>query len=415
MTQSTALILLDCLGYTSEAARTERMAQVSAEEWGLVAKLAQQHGVAPLLYYNLQKMNVALPSDIGKELKQAYLKNMLRMMRFFHDIKDLLQLMQENDIQVIVLKGAFLAEGVYDNIGLRVMGDIDLMVKKEDLERVDELLLAFGCNPKDYSRVVTQDNHHFGYRLPSGLTLEIHWSIINANLPFRIDVEGLWSRAQPITLVQTRALALAPEDLLVHLCLHTVIHTYEIRLRMVCDINEVVRRYGTQLNWQDISQRARQWGAVRAVYVILRYAQDLLGVPVPAGWLASLRPENFTERYLDQIKEQILIEQSGVKGSLQRATYFSHLSQLWGPKGLRSKLGLIHNILWPPRETIARLYPVPVNSWRIYIYYLVHLKNYLVRRGATLWRLVHGDRKEHALADQFNQLMALQDWLEGKD
>jgi hypothetical protein len=72
MDQSITSILLDCLGYSSNAAKTERLSQVSAEEWGMVAYLALQH--------------------------QAFLKNMLRMMRFFHDITKLLRLMQENGI-----------------------------------------------------------------------------------------------------------------------------------------------------------------------------------------------------------------------------------------------------------------------------------------------------------------------------
>jgi hypothetical protein len=41
-------------------------------------------------------------------------------------------------IAVIALKGAFLAELVYENIGLRAIGDVDLLVKKEDLEKVQQ-------------------------------------------------------------------------------------------------------------------------------------------------------------------------------------------------------------------------------------------------------------------------------------
>jgi hypothetical protein len=412
MDPSITPILLDCLGYTSDAAKTERLSHVSAEEWGMVVELAQQHGVAPLLYHNLPRMNMALPVDIAKELKQAFTKNMFRMMRFFHDLTNLLRLMQENDIGVIVLKGAYLAAAVYNNIGLRMMGDIDLMVKKDDLVRVDKLLLAFGCIPEDYNRVIAKDNHHFRYQLPgSGLLVEIHWTIINSIFPLRIDIERLWSRAQLVILAQAPALTLAPEDLLLHLCLHTANHVSEIRIRMVCDINEVVRHYGTELNWQEIGARARQWGAIRAVYVILRLAQELLGVGVPADWLASLRPENFNKSYLDLVREQILIDRSGMTDGPQRSNYLVGLSQLWGTKGLRSKLALLHDRLLPPHETMARLYPVPVNSWRIYLYFPVHIKNILVKRGAALWRLVRGDPKAHAIADHTNQIKALRDWL----
>jgi len=246
---------------------------------------------------------------------------------------------------VIVLKGAYLAEAVYHNIGLRTMGDIDLMVKKDHLERVDQLLLAMGCVPKDYTRVVAQDNHHYGYQLPgSGITVEIHWTIISSIIPIQIDMEKVWERAQPVVIAQTPALTMAPEDLLVYLCLHMMVHTTNvISLRMVCDINEVVRHFGKQLNWQVIQERAYQWGVVRGVYLIFRLPQELLGVAVPEDWLVSIRPANFTERYLELAKAHILIDRRGLAPPLKSFYAVSNLSQLWGSKGFRSKLSLIGN------------------------------------------------------------------------
>jgi hypothetical protein len=412
MDPSITPILLDCLGCTGDAAAAERLARVSAEEWSMVVELAKQHNLAPLLYYNLQRMNTTLPGDITKRLKQSFLRNMARMMAFFHDLTNLLRMMQENDIPVIVLKGAYLAEAVYKNIGLRMMGDIDIMVEKEDLVRVDKLLLAYGCIPEEHSRVIAKDQHHFRYYLPgSRLLLEIHWTIIDPTLPLRIDVGTLWSRAQPVALAQAPALTLAPEDLLLHVCVHTASHTYEMRLRMVCDINEVVRHYGTELNWQEIGARARQWGSVRAVYVILRLAQELLGTSVPADWLASLRPEKFDDRYLDLVREQIFVDRAGLPDGQERSSFFNGLSQLWGTKGFRSKLALLRERLLPPRETLARLYPVPVNSWRIYLYFPVYFKDILVRRSAVLWKLLRGDPEARAVTEHTSQVRALQNWL----
>jgi hypothetical protein len=412
MDQSITPVLLDCLACTSDTAKKERLTPVSAVEWSRVVGLAEQHNVAPLLYDNLRRMHMAFPDEITGRLKQAFLQNMGRMMAVFHDLSDLLRLLQENDIPVIVLKGAYLAEAVYKNIGLRMMGDIDLMVKKDDLMRVDKLLLAYGCLPEEHSRVVAKDQHHFRYLLPgSRILLEIHWTIIDPTLPLRIDVETLWSRAQPVTLAHAPALTLAPEDLLLHLCLHTACHTYEMRLSMICDIKQVVWRFGTELNWQEIGAHARQWGAVRAVYVMLRLAQELLGVPVPADWLASLRPEKFNERYLDLVREQILIDRTGLPDGQERSSFFNGLTQLWGTKGFKSKLALLRDRLLPPRETLARLYPVPVNSWRIYLYIPVFFKDIWVRRSAALWRLLRRDPEAQAIAAHTNQVRALQDWL----
>ena len=77
---------------------------------------------------------------------------------------------------------------------------------------------------------------------------------------------------------------------------------------------------------------------------------------------------------------------------------------LWETKGLGGKLAVICKKLFLPRETMARIYPPPANSWRIYLYYPVRLKYLLVRHSRALLQLTSGDSKTQALA-------ALKKWL----
>jgi len=410
MEQDPASILLTCLEYTSPADKAERLAPVSAEDWRRVAELAQQHGVAQLLYHLTKSMNTTIPVELAGELKQKYLHNALRNMGLYQDLRKLLNLFQEKDIPVITLKGAYLAEAVYGNIALRTMSDVDLLVKENDLPRVEQELLALGCVPMDSNRLITQDNHHFGYQLPeSGLHLEIHWILFTCKKPFQVDADGLWNRSQPVTLARTTARVLGPEDLLLHLCQHTAKHTYEMRMRMLCDIGELVRQRESELNWQRIGTRAREWGTLRSLYVILRLAQELLAVPVPADWLASLRPDRFEEGYFALARQRIL-----AGGTVNSMANLKTVAQLWKPIGLGSKLELIRQRLLPPRETLSLAYPAPANSWRIFLYYPMHWKDVLARRGAAFWQLARGNPKALDLAQHTNQVTRLRDWLISK-
>ena len=409
MEQSASPILLACLGYASEVTKVEQLAHVSAGQWRMVADLAQQHGVAVLLYHNLKPLGLALPNEVAEELKQNYRQNALRNFRLYQRLGELLRLLQAKSIAVLVLKGAYLAEAVYDNIGLRTMGDVDLLVKKEDLLRVEEELLALGCMPEEYSRVITQDDHHFPYKLPGdNLPVEVHWAILDSIYSSHIDMDGLWSRAQPVTLAQSPALALSLEDLLLFLCIHIAKHVSVMRIRMLCDVGEVVRRFGAELDWEEMGTRTRQWAKVRAVYLVLQLAQELLGVAVPADWLASLRPESFDERYLELAREQILADYSRMEGTLLESF---NLARLQESKELGRQLALIREGLLPSRETMALKYPAPANSWRIYLYYPARIQYVLLRHGATLWRLVRGDPKTRVASERTNQVAALRDWL----
>jgi hypothetical protein len=407
MDQETHLILLTCLGYASVATKTERLARVSADEWKQVVTLARQHGVSQLLYHCLKPLAVTLPGQMAGELKRDYLVLAHRNICLYQALSKLLRLLREKNIAVIVLKGAYLAEAVYDNIGLRGMGDIDLLVRKGDLKRIEQELLALGGVPEDCNRVIAHDNHHFAYRLLDiGIRVEFHWTL-HAMDSVQKDIDGLWSRAQSVTGAQTQIQALSPEDLLLHLCLHMAQHAHEMNIRMLCDISEVVRRYGATLDWQEVGTRARQWGVHRAVYVILRLARELLMVIVSADWLASLRQDDFNECCRDLMREQIFAY-SALQGHMIRSPA---VARLWYLKDPGSKLALLRERLLLSREVMALMYPAPANSWRIYLYYPVRIRDVLRRHGATFWRLIHGNSQTYAAVEHANQVAALRDWL----
>lgn len=372
--------------------------------------MARQHGVTPLLYYHLKQLGIALPGDLTEELQQAFLVNAARNIHLYQELGKLLQRLREQGIAVIALKGAHLAEAVYDNIGLRIMGDIDLLVRKDNLLRVEQELLALGYKPEECSRVIAQDNYQFSYTQPkNGFIVEIHWLLVASQPTFQVGMEDLWSRAQPLMLAQDPVWTLSPADLLLFLCLHTAKHTHDIQLKMLCDIGEVVQRYEAELDWQVIGARARQWGITHAVYLILRLAQELLEVAVPEDWLASLQPASFDKRYLSLTRQIILATRMDAPMAQHR-----QVIRLWGPKGFCGKIAIIRDSLLLSRERMATLYPVPVNSWRIYLYYPVRIKDVLVRHGATLWRLARSDPKARAAAERINQVTALLDWLMSK-
>ena len=84
----------------------------------------------------------------------AYLENAARNLRLYDNLCKVLKILRRDGIPVIVLKGAHLAELVYGNRALRFMGDLDLLVQKDDVMRVDALLIEMGCTPTVHNRIV---------------------------------------------------------------------------------------------------------------------------------------------------------------------------------------------------------------------------------------------------------------------
>jgi hypothetical protein len=120
--------------------------------------------------------------------------------------------------------------------------------------------------------------------------VEIHHHIIRPPHATRLPVEDLWRRARPARLASGETLVLSPEDLLLHLALHAVLTDRVVgRLRGLTDIAYTIHRYGDQIDWDGLVQRARACGTACHVHAALWLARDLVGAQAPDAVLRQLR------------------------------------------------------------------------------------------------------------------------------
>ncbi|OAD21586.1 hypothetical protein THIOM_002641, partial [Candidatus Thiomargarita nelsonii] len=147
--QSEKLIEL-LLAYLSEREdKTTEISKLSNADWKALLRLSTHHGVAPLLYHRLSNAGVKVPDEVFEALYKAYHSNVFRNIQYYHSLSEVLKRLQRGGIDVIVLKGAYLAKTVYQSQALRVIGDIDLLVKKADLGQAEKILLEMGYGPTE--------------------------------------------------------------------------------------------------------------------------------------------------------------------------------------------------------------------------------------------------------------------------
>lgn len=223
-------------------------------DWGYLLAAAIRHAIPQLLYHNLKAIGVerAVPPGVLGRLEQMYYANVLRHLRFSRALEEVLRAFKEMDIEAIVLKGMALATQVYPVAALRQCGDIDVLVRKEDLLRAEKVLLSLGYTaasndlPDEW---LGQHHYHVSYLKDEGrIGLEVHWDLAPQPNPFFLPLSELWARAQPFRIGDSEALALGPADLLLHLSLHAAFSPHplweqDIDLRHLCDIAETLRVY----------------------------------------------------------------------------------------------------------------------------------------------------------------------------
>lgn len=347
-----------------------------AEDWDDLLQQAEHHQVTPLLHRALQERQTALPVDVRERLELSCFGTAAGNAKLFLELAAVLESLRAAEVPVLALKGAHLAEIVYRDVTLRPMGDVDLLVRRADLPRAEQVLLGLGYRPQtvpggiqDYSA-----HRHLPPFVKAGaVPIEIHRSIDESGC-FQIYAEGLWERARIVRIAGVEALVLSPEDLLLHLCLHTAFqHGFRAPLRQIYDIVAVIDHHGPELDWRGLVRAAETSGLSKVCYYALAVAESLLGAGVPAETLAALETSGCDPRMVPVIREYVLLRFS------HRAPGGVH--EILQARGRREGIRSLLRSLFPPPDRLREIYALAPGSKAVYGYYLIRPWDLFLRRG----------------------------------
>ena len=117
--------------------------------------LTSGHLMLPALFFNIQKKKAAylFPEDFIDYIKNIYAINKARNEILLEEAKELSELLVENNIKHIFLKGtALLLANVFEDIGERMIGDIDFIIQGKDEEKIKKVLEKNKyCSKKPFS------------------------------------------------------------------------------------------------------------------------------------------------------------------------------------------------------------------------------------------------------------------------
>lgn len=272
--------------------------------WPLVLELASWHRLSGLLFHNLRRseFNNHVPQRVMQDLEEVYYGNFARNMSYQAELGKALTALQAEGIPAIVLKGAALAEAVYQDIGLRPMVDLDIMVHEGHIDRADSVVRGLGFLPRespDQQKKMRETHRHYPALVSPDqmVPIEIHRHIVESDSPFHFELAGFWTRARGAAIAGTQALVLAPEDQLTHLCLNCFLdrkYRSSGALGQLCDISETILHNWDTVDWDLFNYEAHQHNLAGPIYCTLFTVKELTGTAPPGNVLKDLEPESFS-------------------------------------------------------------------------------------------------------------------------
>ena len=194
----------------------------------LLVKAGSAQLVLPAIYCHLKhkKLLQYLPEDLQAYLKEITSINRNRNITILEEATSIGELLHANQVDYVFLKGtALLISGYYKDLGERMIGDIDVLVKSDQLLKAQELLLKQGYDETETTFGFNFFEHkHLARLIPKTklAAVEVHRKLLHKSVKNSLEPLAILQNKQ---LVNGLAIC-SDEDLLVHTVLNFQINDY---------------------------------------------------------------------------------------------------------------------------------------------------------------------------------------------
>jgi hypothetical protein len=187
---------------------------------------------------------------------------------------------------------------------IRPTSDLDLLIRRDDIERADTLLREMGYrrapDAHSWEFDVTYDQATF-YVHEELLPVDLHWELLSSpsfRRSSRIGSDEVWARAVEGMFDDTPVLALCREDLLLYLVLHLAVHHAFSGVIWQLDVALALHRYGAELDWEALVAQAMRWRVARPLFFVLEMITERYRLPLLSEELIELRPRGVRGRLM---------------------------------------------------------------------------------------------------------------------
>lgn len=227
-------------------------------DWAEVVELAEQHGIAPLMYMHARSAGVPLPADVWPQLQALYVSHRRANEIRLRVLTEILEAFGAAGIESRLLKGAALMFLIYGAPVLRPVSDLDILVEASDAGRAQRALRALGFSASE-EPVAGTLHHHLppATRSVEGIVVqvEIHRDALSTD--GRASIVLADEREPPLTFDVRghRAAALGVHDMLWQMSEHLVGSLPRpLRLIWIADVIGFAETFSNQIDWERIAR-----------------------------------------------------------------------------------------------------------------------------------------------------------------
>ncbi len=299
-------------------------------DWDHALRAADEHGLSPLFHWHLGRgFKGRVPPEVIERLRVRFQAGKFLSLALIGELAAVSRRFEEAGVHAVPYKGPTLAASAYGDFALRGAGDLDILIPRDHFPKARDILLSMGYEPTPWlteTRLTPSQEaaflrfeREFGFtRYEADAVVELQWEVIPRYFSVALAVESLKTRN--VALGGMVVKTLAPEELLLVLCVHGAKHFFE-RLIWISDIAETVAR--GDLDWDRLTELADASGCRRILMLGLSLARDLLDAYVPEEMLRGMREDAMVPVLAEEVRARLFRGSDGARGFFDDSVFHS--------------------------------------------------------------------------------------------
>lgn len=250
--------------------------KIDFEDLLYIYKMSEIHHVVPMIY------NAAYNEDFFKEcdanfqamFKSSAFRYIFSQIQRTNHFLEVYKKLSEKNIKILVFKG-IIFRNMYNNPDDRISSDEDILIKKEDYEKVKEFFLSEGFEFIDKGEECAYFSKSTGLCIEVSTSLFSHESKAYGHLNKLF--EDVFEKSIKINIDKIDILTLSHEQHLIYIVFHNMKHflTGGFGIRQVADFSKYIETYGEYINWEkfwsDLKDLNYDTFALNLIEISLKY------------------------------------------------------------------------------------------------------------------------------------------------
>ena len=315
-------LLLHCAADVDGAGDVEAVRRLARDvaDWQMLMELASRHALVPIVAQELAlAASEIVPPAVLTNLRARSQQGVMRSLQLSGELVDAVHAMTAFGADPMPFKGPTLAVLVYGSLSLRQYEDLDVLVRRQEVERARKALLSLGYAPvspynESQRASIRRSGHHEQLvHRETGATIELHWSLNNRSLSRDSFEHHWWENRQSVAIGGVEMRTLGVEQMLLYLCMHGGKHSWG-RLSWLCDFQRALRAY-PDVYWSRVWALARENGAARMVEIGLLLVESVLNggaltVAAEQGRSPDAEAKAISELLGRRLRDQAMVQPS---------------------------------------------------------------------------------------------------------